>query len=444
MLNVREETVLLPHPKDGEDLLAHFAKEMKARLGDNVLPTRFVVNETTANEYRCDIAVLEGGDDFPEHESIFEYRRRDCLADGDFNIVMIVPTGVGAEYGAHAGDATPAARLLASTCDTLVTHPNVVNASDINEMTPNTMYVEGSVINRLLMGTVGLQPSRSNRLMVISENHPVDSVSDASINSINGSRAASGYNCTKYVKVNPPFEMHASFTADGRAAGKVIGIDRVFRVLDEYKGQYDAVAILSQIVFPKELAMQYLKGDADSVNPWGGVEAMLTHAISGMYHVPSAHAPQAQGSNGALASWGVGVVEPTHAAEVVSTAYAHCVYKGLHTSPRLVRDRAQWSAPSVIDASNISALVTPDRCVGLPLLAALQQGIPVIAVRDSQNRMKNDLTDLPWQPGQLQFADSYFEAAGMLMALRHGVSIDTVQRPLARVSVDMWNDRRSL
>ena len=117
MLNVREETVLLPHPKDGGDLLAHFESEMKARLGENLWPTRFVVNETTATEYRCDIAVLEGGDDFPEHESIFEFQQRDCLADGDFNIVMIVPTGIGAEYGAHAGDATPAARLLASTCD---------------------------------------------------------------------------------------------------------------------------------------------------------------------------------------------------------------------------------------------------------------------------------------------------------------------------------------
>ena len=441
MLNVREETVLLPHPKNGDDLLAHFAKEMKARLGDKLAPTRFVVNETTANEYRCDIAVIEGGDDFPEHESIFEFRQRECLADGDFNIAMIVPTGIGAEYGAHAGDATPVAQLLASTCDTLVTHPNVVNASDINEMTPNTMYVEGSVINRLLMGSLALQPSRGNRLLVLAENHPVNSVSDASINSINGSRAASGYNCNTYVKVDPPFKMNASFTADGRAAGEVIGIDRVFRALEEYKGQYDAVAILSQINFPKELAMQYLKGDADSVNPWGGVEAMLTHAISGMYHVPSAHAPQAQGNNGALASWDIGVVEPTHAAETVSTAYAHCVYKGLHKSPRLVRDPAQWSAPGVIDASNISALVTPDRCVGISVLAALQQGIPVIAVRDSQNRMKNDLTGLPWQPGQLRFAESYLEAAGMLMAMRHGVSLDTVQRPLERVSVEMWSDK---
>ena len=440
MMNVSERTLMLPHARFGAELLEHFAKEVHAQLGDTLLPTRFVVNETTSDAYRCDIAVLDDTTRFPEHESIFAYRQRDGLYDEKFNVVMIVPTGIGAEFGAHAGDATPASRLLASTCDTLVTHPNVVNASDINEMTPNTLYVEGSVINRLLMGMVGLQPSRRNRMIVLSENHPVDSVTDASINSINGSRAASGYDCTRYIKIDPPFEMHASFTPDGRAAGKVVGIDRVFRALQEHKGEYDAVAILSQIKFPKELAMAYLKGGTDSVNPWGGVEAMLTHAISGMFHVPSAHAPQAQGNNGALASWGVGVVEPTHAAEVVSTAYAHCVYKGLHTSPRLVRDPARWSTPGVIDASNISALVIPDRCVGLATLAALSQDIPVIAVRDTQNRMKNDLTRLPWRPGQLQFADSYFEAAGLLMAMRHGVSIDTVKRPLPSVDVVEWNE----
>jgi len=49
--------------------------------------------------------------------------------------VMIVPTGVGAQIGGHAGDAAPAAKLIASCCDKLIIHPNVVNGSDLNEMT---------------------------------------------------------------------------------------------------------------------------------------------------------------------------------------------------------------------------------------------------------------------------------------------------------------------
>jgi hypothetical protein len=37
----------------------------------------------------------------------------------------------------------------------------------------------------------------------------------------------------------------------------------------------------------------------------------------------------------------------------------------------------------------------------LPRLAALEQGIPVIAVRENRNRMKNELGKLPFGPGKL-------------------------------------------
>ena len=48
------------------------------------------------------------------------------------NTVFIVPTGIGAEIGGHAGDATPAAKLIGAVSNIIVLHPNVVNASDIN------------------------------------------------------------------------------------------------------------------------------------------------------------------------------------------------------------------------------------------------------------------------------------------------------------------------
>ena len=53
------------------------------------------------------------------------------------NVVFIIPTGIGCEIGGHAGDASTSAKLLASACDKLIIHPNVVNASDINEMGEN-------------------------------------------------------------------------------------------------------------------------------------------------------------------------------------------------------------------------------------------------------------------------------------------------------------------
>lgn len=58
---------------------------------------------------------------------------------------MIIPTGIGCEIGGYCGKANAAARLLAQCCDTLILHPNVVNASDINEIPEN-------FIHRLLKG----------------------------------------------------------------------------------------------------------------------------------------------------------------------------------------------------------------------------------------------------------------------------------------------------
>ena len=79
--------------------------------------------------------------------------------------------------------------MIAEIVDTLVLHPNVVNASDINEMTEGSLYVEGSILSRLLQGTVGLQPVRSNRVLVVLGNHPDQHFLDAAVNSVSAARA---------------------------------------------------------------------------------------------------------------------------------------------------------------------------------------------------------------------------------------------------------------
>ena len=104
------------------------------------------------------------------------------------NVVFIVPTGIGAEIGGHSGDATPAAKLIASVCDTLIVHPNVVNASDINEMTENMLYVEGSILDRFLEGQAGLEEVYNNKIL-LAVNSPIKT---EIINSVSGSRATIG------------------------------------------------------------------------------------------------------------------------------------------------------------------------------------------------------------------------------------------------------------
>ncbi|MCF6286263.1 MAG: DUF3326 domain-containing protein, partial [Candidatus Hydrogenedentes bacterium] len=138
-----------------------------------------------------------------------------------------------------------------------------------------------------------------------------------------------------------------------------------------------------------------------------------------------------------------GIVDPRMAAEAVSLTFLHCILKGLHRSPRIVTSEEGMQSPGVLTAESVSCLVIPDACIGLPTLAALEQGIPVIAVRENKNVMRNDLTLLPWRTGQLHIVENYWEAVGVMTALKAGVAPESVRRPLARTSVEKFRPTSS-
>ena len=83
----------------------------------------------------------------------------------------------------------------------------------------------------------------------------------------------------------------------------------------------------------------------------------------------------------------------------------YCVLKGLYKSPRIVTDREAINNPGILSAKDISCVVIPEGCLGLPTLAAMEQGIPVIAVRENHNLMKNDLDKLGFEKGKYFVAD---------------------------------------
>ena len=404
---------------------------------DGSIPIRFAVTASDHEKYDCEVGYLDGvsiqGLEAPD--SIFRLRRRKIENTDTFNAIFVVPTGIGAEIGGHVGDATPVVRMLSEICDHVITHPNVVNASDINEATEKTLYVEGSVISRLMAGTVGLQKVRSNRVLVIMDSHPDKTFEDATLNSINAAKAAFGLNCPKVLKLEPRMGMRGVYTGSGRATGEVSNFDILGRALLDHKDEYDAVAITSIIDVPVHYHLDYFLSEGEMVNPWGGVEAILTHAISELFDVPSAHSPMMESKE--VANLQSGVVEPRMAAEAISLAFFHCVLKGLHNSPRIITDEQQFTHPGILAVEDVSCLVIPDGCLGLPTMAALEQGIPVIAVRENKNLMRNDLTHLPWATDQFYLVDNYWEAAGVMASLKGGVEPTSMRRPIERTTVNI-------
>ncbi len=394
-MQIYEEAFEIPATSGHSGLLAYLGGAVGARIGVGLLPIRFVIAETTQNAYRCELGVVAGLDaaSLAASPSMFEFRPRGREDMSAFTAVMLVPTGIGCAIGGHAGDAAPAAKLLASVCDTLIIHPNVVNASDINEIPDNALYVEGSVISRFLMGTLGLQRVRANRVLVVIDEHPDRFFTSAAINSVNGARASYGLACPRVIRLDPPVRVTAHYAASGRAAGRVERLHGLLDVLERYRGEYDALAISTQVQVPDEVRAAYYQSHGEVVNPWGGAEA-------------------------------------------ISTAFFNCVLKGLQRSPRIVTAPDFRHRPEVLTAADVSCLVIPEGCVGVPTLAALEQGIPVIAVGENSNLMRNDLSALPWAPGQLHRVENYWEAAGVMAAIKVGMAPCAVRRPLADTLVE--------
>ena len=78
--------------------------------------------------------------------------------------LMIIPTGIGCNVGGYAGDAIPAARLLASASECLITHPNVMNGGSLYWPDNCIQYVEGYSLNLFVSGEVFLKPVRQQKV----------------------------------------------------------------------------------------------------------------------------------------------------------------------------------------------------------------------------------------------------------------------------------------
>lgn len=311
------------------------------------------------------------------------------------NTVFIVPTGIGASIGGHAGDANPAFKLIASLSDIAITHPNVVTASDINEMPENTWYVEGSILDRFLAGKIRLEKPYSNRIL-LAVNSPIK---DETVNALNAARHTIGCEI-EIMELETPLVMTAIMNSQG-ATGEVTGW--VELVKQSKERTFDAMALASVVTVPKAVAMNYLRNGG--INPWGGVEAVASKLIATALEKPVAHAPvevedpEQKGFNE--------ICDPRLAAEVISYTYLQGVLKGLHKAPR-ISDRG-------LSVKDIGCMVAPLNCYGPPHEACIDQGIPIIAVAENE-------TCLDIKPPKYILARNYLEAAGTVQLLKTGMT----------------------
>jgi hypothetical protein len=330
------------------------------------------------------------------------------------NGVFIIPTGLGCSLG---GDAAflPGVKLIAECCNDLIVNPNSVNASDINEMPSNCLYVEGSIIDRFFEGKINLRKTKTfNRILMV-VNPPVR---PNNINAMNAGMWALGTSI-KMLTLNTPLRMKVEINKDGTAGGTYSGIDELVKQVEDYGFDFDALAIQTPIEYDKEIAEHYwLNG---GVNPWGGIEAIVSRIIAERINKPIAHAPPKDFYDSYL--FDKQIVKKSMAPEVISNTYTFCILKGLHRAPKVELDLSVRDE-SILTNKDFDFLVTPHGCFGRPHIACIENNIPIIVVKENTTCFSN-LFEYPTKDGII-FVNNYLEAAGVIMSMTAGVDFRSV------------------
>ena len=154
--------------RDGAPWLATLSRGLASVLGPNVYPLRLSIVGVRDRDFTVEATIVrfdprDRHARFFRNVEVLDPQTRGIQAR-PFVAVQIIPTGVRCEFGGFAGDGCPVTNLLASSVDYLVTHPNAVNASDLNEMARNILYVEGKSLDNFLLGHVGLVEVNANKI----------------------------------------------------------------------------------------------------------------------------------------------------------------------------------------------------------------------------------------------------------------------------------------
>ncbi|HEU4767893.1 MAG TPA: DUF3326 domain-containing protein [Pyrinomonadaceae bacterium] len=390
------------------------AETVGRAAGKNIL--RWYVAQTTPEEFAVEVTTYEAGlNQFDESSTRPFYPGK--------NVVLnVVPTGIGCSIGGYAGDATPTTNLLASVADYLIANPNTVNASNfINLQSNNILYTDGYSIDLFCKGAVDLYIPYSNRVGLVIEKTDERSL-DTIYNIVNAVRVIHGVNISDVLVTD---EAVGGRCIENQSKGFVGTIDNPHVLLEAceklVRQGVNAIAVTTNISdLPLHNYAKHFEGEYP--NPIGGVEAIISYLVTNHFRLPSAHAPLIN----IKLDLKHNVVDARGAGEVSSESGLACILIGLKRAPQIAPGVSR--AADVVNINNLTAVVTPASCLGgIPAIYAQKYDIPVIAVLENETILQVDRKALAMN--NVVEVRNYAEAAGVLLAMKKGIHLESLQRP---------------
>ena len=342
--------------------------------------------------------------------------------------LMLVPTGIGCAIGGYAGDALPSARLLAAASGCLITHPNVMNGAALYWSDPRIHYVEGYGLDRFAAGDWLLRPVRRQRIGLLLDAGIEPELAQRQIQVAEACRATLGLEIGPVLSTDAPLGVHLERGASGASWGSLERPDALLRAGERLQtAGATAIAVVARFPEDPQSADLAAYRQGSGVDALARAEALISHLLVRLLQIPCALAP-------ALGSLPLDPdLDPRAAAEELGYTFLACVLVGLSRAPDLVPAGQGMVEGNGLRADQLGAVVVPQGALGgEALLAAVARDVPVIAVANPSL--------LAVTPELLGMADavlpaaSYSEAAGLVLALREGLSPASLQRPLPRLA----------
>lgn len=346
-----------------------------------------------------------------------------------FSVVLIVPTGIGASIGGYAGDAIPVARAMASICDRLITHPNVLNGAQLYWSQDNIFYVEGYALDKFAAGEWGLQPVHQNRIGLILDQAIETDLRLRHLQAADAARATLGLDIPEYIITDQPLKVELRNSDTGISWGTIGNPDSLLRAAEKLitKGRVNAIAVVAR--FPDDIDTESLDNyrQGIGVDALAGAEAVISHLLVREFKIPVAHAP-------ALSGLPVDAkVSPRAAAEELGYTFLSCVLVGLSKAPQFITNFNSPTDYQTIWAKEIDALVIPaNACGGSAMLSFSDLKTKIIAVEDNQTAINVPSQALGIEVIKVQ---SYLEALGVLVAYRTGVNFNALKPKLDSINI---------
>ena len=335
--------------------------------------------------------------------------------------LMLIPTGIGCDIGGYAGDALPSARLLAAASGCLITHPNVMNGAALYWSAPRIHYVEGFGLDRFAAGDWCLRPVRRQRIGLLLDAGIEAELAQRQIQVADGCRASLGLEIGPVVTTDQPLQVSLERGVSGASWGHLGRPDALLRAGERLKAAgATAIAIVAR--FPEDPESEELAAyrQGSGVDGLAGAEAVISHLLVRHLQIPCAHAP-------ALAPLPLDLqLDPRAAAEELGYTFLACVLVGLSRAPDLVSSAFQTSD---FHADQLGVVVIPEGALGgEAVLACIERGVPLITVANPS--LLSVTAEALGLESPLLRANSYAEAAGLVLALREGLSPASLSRPL--------------